>query len=146
MMTSNYAIIKKLPGTFSHLMASLLAWREVGRGLWPIAHCSEQELLGVLTSLYQFTFRQLSASVARPVPLPHWNCNCGEVQSGPDLVMLIEFILTANRPPFSAPIHRYDSAAADMIEVLETLLFCVIGLVYAEEPGELTVEDFVTDF
>jgi len=139
-MISNYAIIRKLPGAFAHLKASLLAWRKVGRGLWPIAHCSEPELLGVLTALYQLTFRQLSASLARPVPLPHWNCHA-EVQSGTDLILLIEFILTANRPPFSAPIHRFDSAAADMIEALETLLFCVIGLVYAEVPGELTVEE-----
>jgi len=139
-MISNYALIQKLPGTFGHLKASLLAWREVGRGLWPIAHCSEQELLCILAALYQFTFRQLSASLARPVPLPHWNCHSGEVQSGPDLVQLIELILTANRPPFSAPIQSDDSAAADGIDALETLLFAVIGLVYAEEPGELTVE------
>lgn len=73
--------------------------------------------------------------------MPQWTCHAGEVQSGPDLILMIELILSANRPPFSAPVQCYDSAAADGIDALETLLFAVTGLGYAEEPGELTVEE-----
>ena len=132
-MISTLSLIRRLPSIFGNLKASLLAWRGIGQGLWPVSHWPAIEFDHYLAELYQLTSIRLAASLQRDVILPHWHpSGPGEVQSGPDCLTLIGFVLS---------VHEHGENAADAINFLRTIQSALTGLIYAEEPGDLTIEE-----
>jgi hypothetical protein len=131
-MLYNLLLTRRLPGLFSILKVSLLAWRETGNGLWPINGWSEAWLTRYLAELYEVMQKQLAEQLRRGITLPFWNARLpAEVTGGPDLILLINLLLNTFPP------DRCCTESA----LLEQIQFALIGLVYPEEPGELTVEE-----
>jgi len=123
-MLHNLSLIRRLPRIFSTLQVSLLTWRETGSGLWPINDWDEDELTAYLSGLYEATQKQLAGRLRREITLPLWPDHApAEVSGGPDLILLISLLL---------------DTLPDVL--LEQVQWALIGLVYPEEPGELTVE------
>jgi hypothetical protein len=131
-MLYNLPLIRRLPGIFSTLTVSLLAWRDTGNGLWPVNRWSEARLNRYLAGLYEAVQKQLAGQLRREVTLPVWNvCIPAEVYGGPDLILLINLLLHTF-PPDCCSTER---------ALLEQIQWALIGMVYPEEPGELTVEE-----
>ncbi|WP_299585499.1 hypothetical protein [Mucilaginibacter sp.] len=125
-------LIRRLPGIFSILKVSLLAWRETGIGLWPINDWHEDRLTRYLGELYEATQKQLAEQLRREVTLPLWNaCLPADVSGGPDLSLLFSLLLNTFPP---------DRCCEESV-LLEQIQWALIALVYPEEPGELTVEE-----
>lgn len=141
MMLHVLPMIRRLPGLFGNLNASLLAWKDAGDGLWPLRGWHEESLTAYLAELYEATQQQLASQLQRDVLLPAWRVNGpGEVTSGPDLLLMISLIIATFTHPGLPDRSRLDPNAIKLLEQLERIQWALIGLVYPEEPGELTVE------
>lgn len=137
-MISTLSLIRRLPTVFGDLKASLLAWRGIGQGLWPVSHWPAVEFDHYLSELYRLTLNRLATSLTREVSLPRWSpSGPGEVQSGEDCLALISFVLS---------VHENGRNTADAINFLHTIQSALTGLIYAEEPGELTIEEILLTY
>jgi len=135
-------MIRRLPGIFGNLNASLLAWKEAGHGLWPLHGWDEELLSAYLLELYEATLQRLAGQLRREVPLPVWRVNGpAEVNSGPDLLLMINLILIVFSYPGLPDRSHLDHNTIALLEQFEQIQWALIGLVYPEEPGELTVEE-----
>jgi hypothetical protein len=102
----------------------------------------EDLLTGYLIELYEATQQRLASQLRREVPLPVWRVNGpAEVNSGPDLLLMINLIITTFTHPGPPDRSHLSDTTLQLLEQLEQIQWALIGLVYPEEPGELTVEE-----
>lgn len=131
-------IIRRLPAMFSQLRASLMAWKDMGHGLSPIRYWSTGELDDFLSCLYVATSHRLIAALPRPVTLYRWRINAAaEVCGGPELLMLLGALAAILAQPLPTEAENY------LLNLVEQICWSLIGLLYAEEPGESTLEQIL---
>ncbi len=116
---------------FLQLRVGLSEWRRMGHGLWPIRHWPDYVLENYLMTLQELAdCRHLELD---DVPFVH---------NGRDLVRLIKEVLCRFRIPMADGNY---TIVAEPALLLESILFALIGLVYPEEPGMVTIEKLLTD-
>ncbi|MEZ2336842.1 hypothetical protein AB6735_14465 [Mucilaginibacter sp. RCC_168] len=131
-------IIRRLPVMFSQLKASLMAWRDMGHGLGSIRHWTPAEMDKFLTELYVMVGERLISVLPRSISLYHWDIRApAEVCSGPELLSLLGSLAVILTQPLP------NEAESDLLQLTEQLYFSLIGLLHAEEPGELTPEQLL---
>lgn len=131
-------LIRRLPAMFSQLRVSLMAWKDMGHGLWPVRNWTIAEFDDFLSCLYAATGERLIAALPRPVTLYRWQINASDdVCSGPDLLSLLGALATILTQPLPT------KAENDLLNLIEQISWSLIGLLHAEEPGELTLEQIL---
>ncbi|QEM09192.1 hypothetical protein [Mucilaginibacter rubeus] len=110
---------------FIELQNGLMAWRDMGHGLWPFRDWPDNVLINYISTLQQ------RCCMDMPVFF--------RADSGKALVHLIRYVLDSLP---STDTCRDDDPAI----LLETILFALIGLLYDEEPGELTIEEILANY
>lgn len=109
---------------FEELQYGLITWRRMGHGLWPIRDWPVPVIENYVITLKEW------CTPDTIMPLP--------VVTGRDLIHLIRHILNLFPP-------SDESFSDDPQHLLETILFALIGLVYPEEPGDLTIDELLRD-
>lgn len=112
---------------FDQLQSGLMAWRRMGHGLWPIHDWPD----GVIENYVRTLQAQYGDGPAQAIIF--------RVAGGHDLLLLIRHVLSL-LPPTD---DRFND---DPGLLLDTILFALIGLVYSEEPGQLTIEEVLMGF
>lgn len=110
---------------FVQLQNGLMDWRDMGHGLWPVRHWPDSAVVN-----YVMTLQQRCC-----IDLPFFFCT----DSGMGFAHLIRYVLDS-LPPTDTCLDD------DPAILLETILFALIGLLYDEEPGELTIEEVLADY
>ena len=118
----------RLQAPFRNLRDYLILWRDMGHGLWPVRGWPDKVIENYLLSLQECSVG------TKPVPILIPN-----VRNGEDLILLVRRVLSLFPEP--SPPGDEGFSGDQPIQLLETILFALIGLVHPEEPGELTVEE-----
>jgi hypothetical protein len=130
-MDSIFPDIRELAETFRVLEASLLYWRFVDRGLWPVYEWSDEAVRQMARLLHWQTHMLICRRVDSPIPrYTDYASDPDAWVSRPELIRLTGTVL-----------HYYTAASIKrnetfMIGLLEQVHYALIGVHFLRRPGE----------
>lgn len=134
-----------LPGLFASLEASLLYWRHLDAGIWPIYDWEESDLKAYTRQLYPLAheFLAMHLHIDAPEVIPFITKEDDWLEQK-QLITLIQQLLLCCDEEQASGFRSLSAGEQQLIATLGQIQAAVIGAYYRERPGETTADsDFI---